>query len=627
MPQDSDSRELVPHLPAAVPAKKQQGAKQEREFPRVPPAVEGVQANFCRNVNCENFGVPPAAKVTRGRPKSGQPVGDGYQLDAGKKSKGKKILCTKCDQRFSIKSNLAIVEELHRLSAYLEEESKTEPSCPHEGCANHGVSIATKGRYQRYGRTEAGSQRWLCNSCEKKFSEPERDRKRPCSHEEALLFRMLVNKVNLRSIADILEISLPTVYAKIDLIHAKCLAFLADRERRLPELGLRRLYLCADRQDFVLNWTNRHNKRNVALTAVATADNRSGYVFGMNSNYDPSIDTADMEAQAIAAGDFGIPDPSHRRYARFWTTPDFDEARTDDPRAVTAPVSNSGDVWGNVADGYKEIEALPDPEAKERLPKQSMLPARGSQVHFEYTVHAHFRLLKEMLGPVGKIRFFMDQDETLRAACITTFAEEIKAGTADAFYVRIDKGMYNEQRDQLVAASTAELEAHKLRVGRPEMTDWRAAVELIEIELTKMQQVTLRDRWIRHPNGTGGEPMKAICWLTDREGVSVSVRQAAIVFARASLHTVDRYFMLLRRKVSALERPIQTASNEGRVWHGYAPYNPELLQKLLDIYRCFYNFVHIPRKSRDKRTPAMRLGLARGPIRVSDILYFRADGE
>jgi hypothetical protein len=358
MPQDSDSRELVPHVPAAVPAKKQQGAKQEREFPRVPPEVEGVQANFCRNVNCENFGVPPAAKVARGRPKGGEQVSDGYQLDAGKKLKGKKVVCTKCGQRFSIKSNLAIVEELHRLSAYLAEDPKAGPSCPHEGCANHGVSIANNGRYQRYGRTEAGSQRWLCNACGKKFSEPERDR-----------------------------------------------------------------------------------------------------------------------------------------------------------------------------------------------------------------------------------------------------------------------------RDQLVAASTAELEAHKLRVGRPEMTDWRAAVELIEIELTKMLQVTPRDRWIRHPNGTGGEPMKAVCWLTDREGVSVSVRQTAIVFARASLHTVDRYFMLLRRKVSALERPIQTASNEGRVWHGYAPYNPELLQKLLDIYRCFYNFVHIPRKSLDKRTPAMRLGLARGPVRVSDILYFRADGE
>ena len=93
----------------------------------------------------------------------------------------------------------------------------------------------------------------------------------------------------------------------------------------------------------------------------------------------------------------------------------------------------------------------------------------------------------------------------------------------------------------------------------------------------------------------------------------------AVVFARASMHAIDRYFMQVRRLLMALERPIHTPSNDGRVWRGYSPYDPARVQKLLDIYRCYYNFV---KKGRDRKTPAMRLGLAKGPIRIEDILYF-----
>lgn len=58
---------------------------------------------------------------------------------------------------------------------------------------------------------------------------------------------------------------------------------------------------------------------------------------------------------------------------------------------------------------------------------------------------------------------------------------------------------------------------------------------------------------------------------------------------------------------------------DGRVWRGYSPYDPARVQKLLDIYRCHYNFVQV---GKGRKTPAMRLGLAKGPIRVKDILAF-----
>lgn len=57
----------------------------------------------------------------------------------------------------------------------------------------------------------------------------------------------------------------------------------------------------------MVNWTGREDKRNVLLDAVAAADNKSGYVFGMHSNFDPGLDPSAIEQAATAAGDvFGL---------------------------------------------------------------------------------------------------------------------------------------------------------------------------------------------------------------------------------------------------------------------------------------------------------------------------------
>jgi hypothetical protein len=48
-----------------------------------------------------------------------------------------------------------------------------------------------------------------------------------------------------------------------------------------------------------------------------------------------------------------------------------------------------------------------------------------------------------------------------------------------------------------------------------------------------------------------------------------------------SLHAVDRYFAQIRREFSGLDRGIAVASNKGRVWCGYTPYDPSMIPKLL----------------------------------------------
>ena len=86
----------------------------------------------------------------------------------------------------------------------------------------------------------------------------------------------------------------------------------------------------------------------------------------------------------------------------------------------------------------------------------------------------------------------------------------------------------------------------------------------------------------------------------------------------ASLHPIDNFFQIVRRRLSALERPIHSSSNVGRVWTGKSPYNPDMVHKLLQMLRVYFNYCL---KGDDGKTPAQRLGLAKGPVEIRKILY------
>lgn len=86
---------------------------------------------------------------------------------------------------------------------------------------------------------------------------------------------------------------------------------------------------------------------------------------------------------------------------------------------------------------------------------------------------------------------------------------------------------------------------------------------------------------------------------------------------RATLHPIDRFFMQTRRRVSLAERSVTSVRRQRRMWNGYGAYNPGVLQRYLEVYRTYYNY-----SGKDKKTPAMRLGLARAPIDPSGILHF-----
>jgi hypothetical protein len=101
------------------------------------------------------------------------------------------------------------------------------------------------------------------------------------------------------------------------------------------------------------------------------------------------------------------------------------------------------------------------------------------------------------------------------------------------------------------------------------------------------------------------------------------------IIPSASLHGVDNWFQILRRKVNMLERPVTSATNKRR-WNAYAGYNPEWMTKLIEIQRVYNNYCMTNkrklRESGDYRTqpttPAMRVGISTSEYTLDDILSF-----
>lgn len=589
---------------------------------RIPHTVGGIQVNFCKDPKCRNFGCPALVSI-KGKPllngigKGGKPSRDRYTIS----SRGKglpELSCNGCEDTPPMKSNKGIVEELARMTAYL--DPRPPRGCSTPGCMNADIDVDIPVAFQRFGTTASGSQRYRCRSCGRVRSVPSTTIKRQRkSHKNKTLFKCLVNKVPLRRICEIAEINISSLYDKIDFFQRQCLAFGAHMERRLQQLPFNRLYISVDRQVYSVNWNDTNEKRNILLQCVGSADNRSSYIFGMHLNFDPGLVWSEVEREAKACGDLqeGMP-PPFRTHARQWLLRDYEAAAKKKKNSIKTLKRFRQKT---LADSYVEAFEREDIEASEEPTLFERLPKTGMQIRSDYTLYGHFFFLKKLLPGARKIRFFMEKESGIRAACHAAFAEDILSRRCDAFYVKINKDLNTHQK--MIKLQEGRWELDEFRAKRPEyeeLSDSSLRVLMVEERLVAGKFETIgpfKDRWLEYPAPQINEPEKMVCHLTDIGGIGSF--PLAKLYVRASLHGIDRFMMQIRRRLSLLERPISTSSNVGRRWYGYCPYRPEMITKTLEILRVYYNFVLV---GEDKKTPAMRIGLAERPATIEEILYF-----
>ena len=394
-----------------------------------------------------------------------------------------------------------------------------------------------------------------------------------------LILRLLVNKSPMRRICEVADINPAVLYQRIGFFHRQCVQIAADLEADLPARAFQHMGIAVDRQEHIVNWSSQFDRRVTQLSAVASADVVSGYVFGSHLDYDPRYDVHDLD---LAARECGDPDksPAFRRYARIFLPFESDHAGED-------PLS---------------------PDTK--------LPSRGVRIHAQYTLFAHFLFLKERLSNAERIHFYLDRDPGLIGACFSVYGEKLRSGEVEAFLVKINKAMMIDDKKRALAASQADLSEARPRY--PGLRRRELAKRLLVEQLTRLdlQDHPLETRWVPHPLPTMGEPIKEVCYCSDRGDLPADTIADYILDAR--MLPLDRFFMQTRRRLSVLERPIHTPSGQKR-WHGYSVYNPSIAAQLLDIFRVIYNLSLV---GEDKMTPAMRLGLAKRSIPLQGIIDY-----
>jgi transposase-like protein len=532
--------------------------------------VDGVQLNCCRNPSCPTFGTSPAeglARFTRS--------GDAYTVVST--GTDPVVRCRSCLEHSTLVSNLATVQERDRLLALM--AAPTARGCDQKDCANFGVSVdAEPSRYQRFGQTSAGSPRHRCIACGTTFSSTNRATHRLRRPEKTVeVLRYLVNRVAMRRLCELADISADTLYRRIALLHDRCLQFSAHHERPLLDgKPLGRVHLAIDRQQHMLNWGSALDRRPSNLMATASAEARSGYILAQHLNFDPNVDVFDLDLAARGHGDPAMP-VAFRRHARVYLP-------------------------------YERLDA--DQESAE----DTRPPSRGALIRDNVAVLAHFQVLGRLLTGAQSIQLSMDREPAIDRAALLTFADRVRDGTLSAFLVRIEKEVAVAQKRRLIA--DAETLLAKSSKTYPGLTDLERIRRILEDRYRQAckRNSKANERWVEHPYPTMSEPRRSALCLTATP--RHSVEDLAWGFSSASLRSIDRYFMQLRRKVHLLERPMKSSSTS-RMFYAYSPYSAVVVMRLIEIFRTVYNYHFTGQQA---STPAMRLGLAERVYSLEDLI-------
>ena len=582
-----------------------------------------VQVNHCRTPGCANFGVPARTKPGKTGPSADRD--QRYKLTSTSKGQEPAIECKACKGKGAVRSNEAIAEEIERIAGYAR-PLEYRFACKTEGCAHRGLSIGEHRRlYTKYGYyRNRENPIYRCKACLRNVTV---SRKAPRIHAKnqaraADVFSRIANKSPVRRTVEGAGLgSHADYYTVLDFIHRRCRemngavtrSFLTGA-RRLPAA----MNVAIDSQSLMVNWPSKVQRRTVEMTSCCSVDSASRFILELDVNHDPGFDPFEVNHESAGRDDMTRKE-AFRKYARFWLAGDeMRSGRTGQRRMGRAAAERA---VGDIQEAFRGANAYADVAEMEIVPGQGPLRDHmlrsGMLVKTGYRTLGHMFVLREILKGAGVERLQLSMDEHLStiASFMCAFREPIAEGRAHGFLVRYDKDCPIDERDRIFEEAMRRMRAFARERDLRERDREEVGFEMIRAALEADDLPP--GGWLRHPVPTRQEPDKEVRWITERPDMELDDR--ARLYLAASLGRVDNVFELTRRFMSALERPFYTPSGGwNQVWYGYAPYNPDMVQKYLDIFRAVNNFIHT---GKDGATPAMRLGFAGRPFAYADILW------
>ena len=589
-----------------------------------------IQTNHCRTPGCANFGVPARTRPgSRGPSKDRDPH---YALISTSKGQEPALRCKACNGKGAIRSNAAIAEEVERIADYAR-PLEYRFACKTGGCANFGLSIGEHRQlYTKYGYYKNRENPiYRCKSCLRNVLV---SHKAPRIHARnqslaADVFSRIANKSPMRRTVEGAGLrSHADYYTILDFIHRRCCdlnsavtrSFLTG-ERRLPA-GMN---IAIDSQSLMVNWPSRVQRRTVEMTSCCSVDAASRFILELDVNHDPRFDPFDVNYESAELGDLTRKE-AFRKYARFWLAGDEMRSGRTGQRRMGREAAEQ--AVGDIQDAFRAANAYEDVAEMEIVPGQGPLRDHmlrsGMLVKTGYRTLGHMFVLREILKGAGveRLQLCMDQHLSTISSFMCAFQQQIAEGAAHGFLVRFDKNCAVDERDRLYDEAMRQLRAFARARGLEGMDREELGFEMI---LASLRADGLPEHgWLRHPVPTKQEPGKQVRWITENADTELDPRlregRLARLYLGASLGRVDNVFELTRRFLSPLERPFYTPSGGwNQVWYGYAPYNPDMVRKYLDIFRVVNNFIHTGKT--DRATPAMRLGFADRPLTYADVLW------
>ena len=471
----------------------------------------------------------------------------------------------------------------------IRETDPCAPACRTAGCSNQDLRVDEySDLYQRFGMTKGGDPRWRCKGCEKTFSIGKPARRHKRSDKNRLVLDMLCNDLSLAKASKISGLAYRDIYRRIDFYYNQVRSFVARREDfsriDFAEVGSR---FATDSQALTINWPSRKRRLPVVFQHLCTAHARSGFIMEASFQIDPELSPAEAEAQAVAANEDQI-STAFRRHARIWTKSEFDAHLA----RVAKPL------------GLQQVEEFG-------------LPATGSMLRYDVMQFAHAMRLRDHIGRTDTpLIFVMDGDAGLKQAFSTIFQPEVSAGRAHLAVIDFDKAMTNDMRNCVVADGRTDLCASTgLTPAQISLMPSDEFADILDEEVAVRLIGEPVGEWFQYPFPTKSEPNKRVLLLTDHPGLDA--REKAKLLRLATLRSVDSYFHRFRSNVRFASRPQITTNGHGRVWGRHHLYDPVVLSKLVEIYRFYHNWME---PGVDGKTPAMRIGFARGRIYERDLL-------
>ena len=611
-----------------------------------------TQLNFCKNPECENFGVVAKNPTYKANGKLKRGLGNEYKLTWSDDKSEHMLTCKLCGHSTTMIHNRCFELETERLSKVYE---PIEPTCPNKAipadprsyryrydpisaevrrgikrqkprCKNTDKGIYTHPElYKLDGKTQPdriiehvvkkplekggkpviqiveevhlGSQLITCKACDSKFAVKINPAKRHYRElDNVKILKDLMNKDIINRMMDKHEISAKVIYDKIDFFYEQALAFDNYHAEILEHAVARReLNLSTDRQFYLSNWGDHNMPKPTPIVNTSTVDNDTGFVFVSNINFDFTSNYKEINKEHREKKE-QEKFPYYRRYAQY--------------------VLSNDDV------------NLQAPEAERTVELQ--LPPKGLLVQQTYSVLAHFAQLKDRLKYCPRIRLYADNDSGIKLALGAIFTDWIAHEKLYAFQISAEQAGSSQWLNEEDTERLKKLETELVKEN-PEISKKEIKARLWQDQLLNRKRVgNAKSEWIINPNKESRLGM--LLPLGDVKNMNQF--QVIKSLTNASLHGVDNWFQILRRHINFLERPVTSATNAKR-WNAYAGYNPEWMVKLIEIKRVYFNYCmtnertinrnHSGKNKPIPTTPAMRLGLTKRIYSAEDLLSFSLD--